>query len=73
MSSSDLAPPRRRRAPYAVAPWLFLAPGLLLFAVYVIAPIGQSIWISFHDWDGLAGASTLEHRLKERSGDAASA
>ena len=29
--------------------------------------------LEVHDWDGLAGASTLEHRLKERSGDAASA
>jgi multiple sugar transport system permease protein len=36
-----------------LAPWLFLAPGLLMFVVYVIAPIFQSIWVSFYDWDGL--------------------
>lgn len=36
-----------------LAPWLFLAPGLLMFAVYVIIPIFQSMWISFYDWDGL--------------------
>jgi multiple sugar transport system permease protein len=36
-----------------LAPWLFLAPGLLLFLLYVIYPIIESIWISFHDWDGL--------------------
>jgi multiple sugar transport system permease protein len=36
-----------------VAPWLFLAPGVLLFVVYVIYPVFQSIWISFHEWDGL--------------------
>ncbi|MFC3852005.1 carbohydrate ABC transporter permease [Salinispirillum marinum] len=35
-------------------PVLFLAPALLLFAVYVIYPIGQSIWLSFYDWDGLS-------------------
>lgn len=35
------------------APWLFLAPGILMFLVYVILPIFQSIWISFEDWDGL--------------------
>ena len=32
-----------------LAPWLFLAPGLLMFAVYVIIPIFQSMWISFFD------------------------
>ncbi|MCS3744427.1 carbohydrate ABC transporter permease [Rhizobium sp. BK661] len=36
-----------------MAPWLFLAPGLLMFAIYVIIPIFQSVWISFYDWDGL--------------------
>lgn len=36
-----------------LAPWLFLAPGMLIFLVYVIIPIFESIWISFHDWDGL--------------------
>ena len=35
------------------APWLFLAPGLIMFAVYVVIPIFQSMWISFYDWDGL--------------------
>jgi multiple sugar transport system permease protein len=56
MKTSGLAPaspPRRRRSQYALAPWLFLTPGLIFFAVYVVAPIGQSIWISFHEWDGL--------------------
>ena len=36
-----------------LAPWLFLAPGMLMFSIYVIIPIFQSIWISFYDWDGL--------------------
>ena len=36
-----------------LAPWLFLAPGVLMFLVYVIAPIFQSISISLYDWDGL--------------------
>ena len=42
-----------RRNQIALAPWLFLAPGLILFTIYVVAPIFQSIWISFFDWDGL--------------------
>jgi len=37
----------------AVTPWLFLAPAILFFTVYVILPIFQSIWISFFEWDGL--------------------
>lgn len=41
----------------AIAPWLFLAPAMVMFLVYVIAPIFQSIAISFTDWDGL-GAKT---------------
>lgn len=36
-----------------LAPWLFLAPGFLMFIIYVLVPIFESIWISFHDWDGL--------------------
>ena len=36
-----------------LAPWLFLAPGMMIFLLYVIYPILQSIWISFHEWDGL--------------------
>lgn len=46
-----------KRHQLRIAPWLFLAPGMLFFLVYVIAPIFQSIWISFFDWDGL-GAKT---------------
>lgn len=36
-----------------LAPWLFLAPGILMFLIYVIVPIFQSMAISFYDWDGL--------------------
>ncbi len=36
-----------------LAPWLFLAPGVFMFLVYVILPIFQSMWISFYDWDGI--------------------
>jgi multiple sugar transport system permease protein len=42
-----------RRNQLRLAPWLFLAPGLIFFAIYVVAPIFQSIWLSFYDWDGL--------------------
>ena len=44
---------RRRKDPLRWAPWLFLAPGLIMFTIYVLAPIVQSIGVSFYDWDGL--------------------
>jgi multiple sugar transport system permease protein len=34
-----------------MTPWLFLAPYLVLFVVFVLAPIVLGIWISLHDWD----------------------
>jgi len=39
-----------------LAPWLFVAPALLFFSVYVIIPIFQSITISFYEWNGLYNA-----------------
>ncbi|MCB1498818.1 MAG: sugar ABC transporter permease [Bauldia sp.] len=64
MSAVDPAVPRVepyqpgfwRQNQRRLAPWLFLAPGMLMFLVYVIIPIFQSIWISFYDWDGLGEA-----------------
>jgi len=42
-----------KRNEIAVTPWLFLIPGIAFFSLYVIIPIFQSFWISFHEWDGL--------------------
>lgn len=42
-----------KRNEIAVTPWLFLLPGIIFFSLYVIIPIFQSFWISFHQWDGL--------------------
>ena len=46
-----------KRNEIAVTPWLFLAPAVFFFAVYVIIPIFQSINLSFYDWDGLGEAT----------------
>ena len=40
-----------------LTPWLFMLPGLILFLIYVIIPIFQSIYISLFEWDGLSPAS----------------
>jgi multiple sugar transport system permease protein len=39
-----------------LAPWLFMAPGLFMFTVYVLWPIIQSVTLSFYDWNGLYNA-----------------
>jgi multiple sugar transport system permease protein len=56
----DAGPLRRRRvgsgrAPGGggIVPYLFLAPYLILFGVFVLAPSVYVIWISLHDWDFL--------------------
>ena len=41
----------------ALTPWLFMAPGILLFAIYVVWPIGQSLRLSLYQWDGLSPPS----------------
>ena len=38
---------------FNITPWLFLMPAMLMFAVYVVYPIVQSISLSFYEWDGL--------------------
>ncbi|MSU88898.1 ABC transporter permease subunit [Rhodobacteraceae bacterium 2CG4] len=42
-----------RRNQIRLAPWIFLAPGMIFFLFYVIFPIFQSFQISFYQWDGL--------------------
>ena len=41
----------------ALAPWLFLAPGVLMFLFYIIFPVFQSIGLSLYEWDGLGEKS----------------
>jgi len=61
----ETSPPDRpgwlRRNKLAVAPWIFLIPALFFFAIYVVIPIFQSLWLSLYEWNGLYsadGAST---------------
>ncbi len=37
-----------------IVPWLFLIPALVMFSIYVIYPIVQTLMLSFYDWDGLS-------------------
>lgn len=42
-----------RRVNTKIAPWIFLAPGIAIFTLYVIYPIISSVSLSFYEWDGL--------------------
>ncbi|MFS4436996.1 carbohydrate ABC transporter permease [Paracoccaceae bacterium GXU_MW_L88] len=42
-----------KRNQQTLTPWLFLAPGILMFVLYVIWPVFQSFAVSFYAWDGL--------------------
>ena len=47
-----------KRNQRALAPWIFLAPAMIMFLIYVIWPILDSLRLSFYDYDGL-GAKTF--------------
>ncbi|WP_432085768.1 MULTISPECIES: carbohydrate ABC transporter permease [unclassified Streptomyces] len=47
--------PRRPRPGRNPAPYLFVAPFFLVFAVFGAYPLLQTFWVSLHDWDRLSG------------------
>lgn len=50
-SPDEATPTVSRRRGGGIAPWLFLAPYLVLFLGFVIAPIVYGFYISLHDYD----------------------
>jgi multiple sugar transport system permease protein len=44
-------PRRRRRLPHGVAPYIFLAPYVLLLLGFGLGPIGYAVWTSLHRYD----------------------
>lgn len=58
MSEITMAPPRLGRlfgalGRQSLAPWLYLAPALLALFVWIYAPLGYALWLSFHEWNML--------------------
>jgi ABC-type sugar transport system permease subunit len=45
------APPAGRHRRHR--PWLYLAPALILLITFTYVPVGNMVFYSFHDWDGL--------------------
>lgn len=46
-------PVPRRRISKQWVPWIFMAPALVLFSLYVLYPIADSFMLSFYSWDGI--------------------
>ncbi len=42
-----------------IAHWIFMAPALIMFVIYVVLPIIQSLWLSLFEWDGLSPEKTF--------------
>lgn len=57
LAASRGYPPIRRRKPN-LTPWLFLAPGLVLFGLFILYPIAQALQMSLFDWNILRGAAS---------------
>jgi multiple sugar transport system permease protein len=38
----------------AIAGWLFMAPVLIIFSIFVVIPIGFAIYFSLTDWNGIS-------------------
>ena len=36
--------------------FLYLLPAFLIYAAFVLWPLGRAVWLSFHEWDGLTPA-----------------
>jgi len=54
LQSEVVVPAKRHGISIHLVPWIFLAPGAMVFGIYVIIPIFQSFWLSLFDWDGLS-------------------
>jgi len=47
----------RRRSKYGLAPYWFLLPAFLVYACFLLYPLGRAVQISLYDWDGLSLAT----------------
>ncbi|MEM6275695.1 MAG: sugar ABC transporter permease [Pseudomonadota bacterium] len=46
-----------QRNKLSIAPWIFLAPALVFFCIYVVIPIFESLYLSLFEWNGLYDAN----------------
>ncbi len=48
-ASNDDRSIRNLKLQSSIRPWLFLGPALILLTLYLVYPVIQTIWLSFHD------------------------
>ncbi|MFI8634146.1 carbohydrate ABC transporter permease [Microbacterium sp. NPDC077663] len=56
--ASRSVPTRHRRRRFDATPWLFILPGAILFAVFIVYPMIQAAQMSLYDWNILRGAAS---------------
>ncbi|MCC6001360.1 MAG: hypothetical protein JJU19_10940 [Pararhodobacter sp.] len=49
----------------SLAPWLYLAPALLALIMWIYAPLGYALWLSFHEWNMLPFVPNSHRRHAE--------
>ena len=51
-ASNDDRSIRNLKLQSTIRPWLFLLPALLMLTIYLVYPVLQTVWLSFHDKSG---------------------
>ena len=51
-SNNDASAVRNLKMQSMIRPWLFLGPALVLLSVYLLFPVIETFWLSFHDRGG---------------------
>ena len=50
----------RRRWIKTLTPWLFISPFIIIFSVFTAFPLAFSAYLSFQEWNPVAGLSSME-------------
>ncbi|MDD7909279.1 sugar ABC transporter permease [Pseudovibrio exalbescens] len=63
---TQMRAPARRRSTLRIwkkrlMPWLFISPFIILFMVFTLFPLLFSIYLSFQEWNPVAGLSSMEY------------
>lgn len=51
-ASNDQRVVRNLKLQSTIRPWLFLLPALVLLVIYLVYPVFETLWLSFHDKNG---------------------
>jgi len=61
VAGSRRTPSKWRAFKKGVAPWLFISPYLLLFLTFTLFPLLFSIFLSFQEWNPVAGLGSMKY------------